>query len=147
MDLCVKASPMLIIHCGRLKKPLRRSAFKFSTLEVKPQYKLAKYAWQCSCTVGDQIYMERKKEKCCSWMWCRRFTASSRDSMSFGKNKTRTTAIQMYSNSLLSPSIHWYKPFVYKLFSGGVNTKSQSLASFTIHFFFFFLFCFTDDSA
>lgn len=44
MVLCVKASLMLIIHCGRLKKPLCCSAFKFSTLEVKPQYKLAKYA-------------------------------------------------------------------------------------------------------
>lgn len=56
MLLCPTASLMLIIHCGRLKKPLCCSALKFSTLEVQPQYKLAKYAWQSSRSVGGQIY-------------------------------------------------------------------------------------------
>lgn len=33
-----------------------RSALKFSSLEVKPQHKLAKYAWQCFCAADEQIY-------------------------------------------------------------------------------------------
>lgn len=108
MALCVKASLMLIIHCGRLEKPLCCSAFKFPTLEVKPQYKLAKYAWQCSCSVGDQ---KRKKKtfQCGSCVWCRRFTVSSG---LFRELKTITTVIQMYSNSLRSPSIQTPKSAV-----------------------------------
>ena len=93
---CVKASLMLIIHCGRLEKPLRRSAFKFSSLEVKPQYKLAKYAWQCSCTAGDQIYGERSPAAVCEKQWA----------LWLKKKKITTTVLQMYSNSLPSRSIH-----------------------------------------
>lgn len=111
---------MLIIHCGRLKKPLCCSAFKFSTSEVKPQYKLAKYAWQCSCCVGDPLYTGGK-----TVLMLQLNGTQGWDSKFFNEQKTITTVIQMYSNSLQSQSIqtpkkccHRYKPLVYicKLF-------------------------------
>lgn len=147
LDLCVKASLMLIIHCGRLKKPLCCRAFKFSTLEVKPQYKLAKYAWQCSCAVGDQIYTEKKTFQRCSCMWCGHFTVSSMILGYSMRLKTITTVIQMYSNSLLSQSIQTPNSAATNtslLFTNASccgNTESQGLASFTTQQFssFFFL--------